>query len=269
MKYSMAGFTKRMGLGRETLRYYEQKGLIEPERKDGSNYRVYSDTDGLDILRIRLMQSFHLSLDNIEEWFEHSTLSQQERHLRAVERELEEQLTYIQTKLARVRKNHSFVCDALAADGKVCELQTYGIYKLMLLGKGVNEDARRGEIAAQWLRHMPVTDIGWEISLADLQDPDKEKVDVRIGMMMLVRYAEEYEIDIQPPVYLFPPGKSIRMMIATENPFEITRAQLEPLFRYAKEKNYQIISDVSGRYSGSESQNGKTIYYFSARMLVK
>ena len=266
MAYTMAQFRKRIGVSRETLRYYEQRGLLKPERKDGSNYRVYSDADGMELMRLRLMQSFHLSLEEISGAC--PSLREQDEHLSSIEERLERQLAHVQTELKRIRKNRSFVRDAMATDGGVCELETHGIYKLMLFGKDVEEDERCERIAAQWLQHMPVTDIGWEISLQALKDAGDDPVATKLGMMVLPFYVDEYELSIEPPVYFFPAGPSIRIMVRTSDPLHVHRAQLEPLFRYAQEKGYRIVSDISGRYSGCEWENDAPVYYFSARALV-
>ena len=44
MEYSIGEFSRLTGLGIHTLRYYEQEGLIAPERNSG-NRRRYSDRD--------------------------------------------------------------------------------------------------------------------------------------------------------------------------------------------------------------------------------
>ena len=44
MEYPIGEFSKLTGLGIHTLRYYEQEGLIAPER-NSSNRRCYSDKD--------------------------------------------------------------------------------------------------------------------------------------------------------------------------------------------------------------------------------
>lgn len=44
MEYSIGEFSKLTGLGIHTLRYYEQEGLITPER-NSRNRRCYSDKD--------------------------------------------------------------------------------------------------------------------------------------------------------------------------------------------------------------------------------
>jgi Zn(II)-responsive transcriptional regulator len=58
---------KQLGLGVETLRYYERRGLIEPRRRTAAGYRLY-DPDALRRLRfIRRAQALGFSLDEIAE----------------------------------------------------------------------------------------------------------------------------------------------------------------------------------------------------------
>lgn len=267
--YSMSQFRERVGISREALRFYESRGLITPQRKEGSNYRVYSDMDGLGVLRIKIMQSFRLSLDQIRERSKEISLAEQDAYLTQVEMHMEEQLRHAQNELARIRKNHSFVRDAMGAQGEVCELDTYGIYKLMLLGEGVQRDIHMEKTVSQWLSHMPMCDVGWHISRERLEAAGDEPVPTQIGLMMLPRYVDEYNVSIAPPVFFFPPGHSIRMMLGLENPFAITRAQAQPLFDYARQHGYRMVSEISGRYSGYACENGVPRYYFSMRVHVQ
>ena len=266
--YSMSQFQERTGVSRETLRFYETRGLIRPQRREGSNDRVYSDMDGLEVLRIKTMQAFQLSLDNIRDTSASLSLAEQEAHLSGLELQLEEQLAHIQNELACIRKKHSFVREAMTAGDSVSELNTYGIYKLMLLGDEVKVSPKMKEIAAQWLNCMPMCEIGWHIDRKALEESGEKPVPTQIGLMMLPRYADDYHVSIESPAFLFPDGYSIRMMIAAADPFHITRAQLEPLYAHAKRKGYRIVSDISGRYSGYSCENGMPRYYFSARVLV-
>lgn len=58
---------KQMGIGVETLRYYERRGLVEPERRTSSGYRLY-DNDARRRLRfIRRAQTLGFSLDEVAE----------------------------------------------------------------------------------------------------------------------------------------------------------------------------------------------------------
>ena len=58
---------RQAGLGVETLRYYERRGLIEPERRTDSGYRLYH-ADARQRLRfIRRAQALGFSLDEVAE----------------------------------------------------------------------------------------------------------------------------------------------------------------------------------------------------------
>lgn len=56
---------ERAGVNRETLRYYERRGLLKPKRRTPSGYRVY-DAQAAERLRfIKRAQSVGFSLDEI------------------------------------------------------------------------------------------------------------------------------------------------------------------------------------------------------------
>ena len=55
---------ERSGMTRANVRFYESQGLLSPERKE-NGYRAYSDGDLDTLLRIRLLRSLGVSLDDI------------------------------------------------------------------------------------------------------------------------------------------------------------------------------------------------------------
>ena len=55
----------RTGMQRSNIRYYEHEGLIEPNRSK-NGYRDYSDLDLQTLLRIKLLRSLHVSIDEIK-----------------------------------------------------------------------------------------------------------------------------------------------------------------------------------------------------------
>lgn len=56
------------GVGVETLRYYERRGLIMPRKRTAAGYRLYDGGDALRRLRfIRRAQALGFSLDDIGE----------------------------------------------------------------------------------------------------------------------------------------------------------------------------------------------------------
>lgn len=55
---------ERAGMNRSNIRFYEREGLISPQRHD-NNYRDYSEDDLQQLLRIRLLRSLELPLEEI------------------------------------------------------------------------------------------------------------------------------------------------------------------------------------------------------------
>ena len=68
MEYSIGDVSKATGFGIHTLRFYEKKKLIFPER-DQHNRRIYSEND---LFRLKIIKNFKIigtSLEDIELYF--------------------------------------------------------------------------------------------------------------------------------------------------------------------------------------------------------
>ena len=56
----------RTGLPRANVRYYESEGLITPQRNRENGYRVYSEADAQTLLKIRLLRSLDISMEELK-----------------------------------------------------------------------------------------------------------------------------------------------------------------------------------------------------------
>ena len=65
--FTIGKLAKQTNVGVETLRYYERRGLIEPQRRTDSGYRLYDDDARLRLQFIRRAQTLGFSLDEIAE----------------------------------------------------------------------------------------------------------------------------------------------------------------------------------------------------------
>jgi len=63
--YQITAFAKRAGVGRETIRYYERRGLLPPTERTASGYRLYTEDDVRRVRFIRRMQALGFTLDEI------------------------------------------------------------------------------------------------------------------------------------------------------------------------------------------------------------
>lgn len=63
--YSISQVSLKLGVSKDTLRYYEKLGLITPERRE-SGYRTYSDSDVLDVMYIQVLKYAGFTLSDIK-----------------------------------------------------------------------------------------------------------------------------------------------------------------------------------------------------------
>jgi DNA-binding transcriptional MerR regulator len=66
--YSIQEVSQKLGIPKDTLRYYDRIGIISPSRDD-NRYRKYSRDDLIDLMNIQIMQYADFSLDEIKEKF--------------------------------------------------------------------------------------------------------------------------------------------------------------------------------------------------------
>ncbi|WDP91147.1 MAG: MerR family transcriptional regulator [Desulfobacter sp.] len=67
MKYSISKLAKEFGLSRSTLLYYDSIGLLSPDKRTTSDYRIYTDKHYEKLKQICLLRSTGLSLKKITE----------------------------------------------------------------------------------------------------------------------------------------------------------------------------------------------------------
>ena len=66
-KLTIGKLAKQVGMGVETLRYYERRGLIEPYQRTASGYRLYDAGAQRQLRFIRRAQALGFSLNEVAE----------------------------------------------------------------------------------------------------------------------------------------------------------------------------------------------------------
>ena len=82
---------ERVGITKKNIRFYEEQGLLKPDREAGNGYREYSQDDVDTLMRIKLLRSLNVPISEIRRVQSGSlTLSDcMKRHRISLEREKE------------------------------------------------------------------------------------------------------------------------------------------------------------------------------------
>ena len=69
MSYRITAFAEKCGVNKETIRYYEQKNLLQEPSRTKAGYRIYSDDDVKRVWFIKRIQELGFSLNEIYKLF--------------------------------------------------------------------------------------------------------------------------------------------------------------------------------------------------------
>ena len=109
-RYQIGEVAGRTGVTQRTLRFYEEKGLLQPSERMDGGFRLYSDEDVERIVQIKEMQNLlGLTLAEIREMVEADELRAQIRATFRPDRELPARLERIEIVKAALARQLSIV----------------------------------------------------------------------------------------------------------------------------------------------------------------
>jgi len=123
-RFLIGELAEQAGVNRETLRYYERRGLLNPARRTASGYRVYDRESAARLLFIKRAQAFGFSLDEIRDLLRMKPETPQScnRVMKMLDGKIEEsterirEMQRFRRQLTRYRKQ----CREALAEGECC-----------------------------------------------------------------------------------------------------------------------------------------------------
>ncbi len=100
--YTIGQLAKLAGISTKTLRVYERKGLLLPERNGDNDYRIYGEEAVKTLEKIQLMKYLNFSLDQIADFLQLYENLSRENMLLEQKRLLEKKRTQLNTVIAHV-----------------------------------------------------------------------------------------------------------------------------------------------------------------------
>ncbi|MFD1851710.1 MerR family transcriptional regulator [Oceanobacillus bengalensis] len=98
-------FSKRTGVSIRTLHYYDEKGLLKPEKNPISGHRIYSDRDVMNLHKIMTLKALGYTLEQISEMIRESSFDMSlVDSLRMQQKKLEQDKEDIETTLVTIRR---------------------------------------------------------------------------------------------------------------------------------------------------------------------
>lgn len=108
-KYSTGDLLTYFGITRDTLRYYEEKGLVKPAKNWENNYRGYSIFDIYQLMMIDSYKKRGMTIHQIQKQLKDSSTEDLVNQLQIKKDELEKMIVDAQCMLKRIEGTQGFV----------------------------------------------------------------------------------------------------------------------------------------------------------------
>jgi MerR family transcriptional regulator, thiopeptide resistance regulator len=105
MTYTISQIARKFGLSRSTLLYYDKIGLLSPQQRSGSDYRLYSEQDCRMMEEIVRLRTAGVPLQEIRKLVCGSTTKRAEI--------LRERLQDINDEISHLRRQQNFILNLL------------------------------------------------------------------------------------------------------------------------------------------------------------
>jgi len=101
--YTIGQVAKFLGVSRDTLKFYEEKGLVNPKQDDENGYRKYNHFDIYDIITINFYREIDIEIKKIQEIRKSKSVEDIELVLEEKEQKLLEEIEYKKLLLKHIK----------------------------------------------------------------------------------------------------------------------------------------------------------------------
>lgn len=121
--YKIGEVVKKLNINRETIRYYENIGLLTENKRDKNGYRLYSEDEIEKVEFILMVKSYGFSLKEIKVIFDEVYEDILGGHVEGIKKIVEEKIRELQHKiesLSETKKLLEKVNDNVLSENREC-----------------------------------------------------------------------------------------------------------------------------------------------------
>ncbi|MDR1573189.1 MAG: MerR family transcriptional regulator [Clostridiales Family XIII bacterium] len=268
MLYKIGEIAEILGVTRDTLRYYEKRGIVSPVKDAENDYRYYDFWDVNFLMDCLWYRAFDFSLEQVADIFKMESyqdisdmFKRKEEDYRAVIRRnslLLERSEHQRAEIARVGQLLGKCVIAMCPE----HILYFNRYT-----EDFANSPKLNRLSREWLSLMPFTHRYFEISADDLLREDSR--DYRWGLELSAYYAEKLGVSVEPPVRFGPSVKCVRSVFKNVGKGNFSPRHLRYMVDYAKDNRLTVCGDASGILLASVMEDGDFAGYFEAWLPVE
>lgn len=239
--YKIGELAKLFHIGVDSIRYYEESGILTPTRDKKNNYRLYSLDDIRKLTMIRELLSLNFSLEQIKEFYHcrtiHRSIDLMEKELSIIDTSIEQLLAKKESIQNRLLNIHY----ALKKTKHLNEIRTLDLPErsCVLISKTNLPDNYVDYAVTQYIHthDQGIHTIGaCDCYTLDLENSNPESSLLRTKNVFFYSQKPMYKSN-----YSLPAGSYLSVIYS--GTFDNTKRWVHKLLKYAEDHSLKIISD--------------------------
>ncbi|HHZ02399.1 MAG TPA: MerR family transcriptional regulator [Tissierellia bacterium] len=261
-KYRISEVAKLLDLSSEAIRYYENKGVIQPERDEETGYRYYGGWDIHMLIRARTYRQLGYTLDETADLLNKFDKVDIVSYLSNKKEEIEKEIERSKHLLDYLDKEKDNIINCDEITGVYQLVYRPEIYRLeMQKGYVLYHDKEIRQIINDWIEKIPFV---FSSTLFPLESIYKGEDYFTVGLGIYKEYAELLGIKESEYVKLYPSKLCILTGIQTKSSKIISTTLLQPAVEYMKDQGIVLTEDVITKSVLMRKVNGEYINWHQA-----
>jgi DNA-binding transcriptional MerR regulator len=257
MSYKIGDLSRLLNIPVETIRFYESKNIVKPQRLPDNDYRVFETWDIFYLMECLFYKGFNFSLKDIERHLKNGSLQSMCETMKKKRAELFEKVKF-ETML--IEKTEQLITKY---ETMRFNLGKYWIQKIpescyifFLESDGDNygEIDKNDLLFSQWIKYFPFVISCQKCSIHDIHDHLNK---IKWGFRIEKRHLEFLKLPFTERGKTEPAKICITTFMNMGERGELSTQQFEPLLSYAEQNGYKTEEEIFGEGILRTYENGK------------
>lgn len=245
MDYKIGNVAKLLGISSQAIRYYESRGVVNPEKTESNNYRKFSTWD-LDILiRTRVLRSYGYSISEVTDILNNEDILEVKASFKDQEKKIKEIIDLNLNLLTRIQEEDRNIVDTLNLDGEYIIQQRPGMYRLEN-PTAIDENEKFRNLIKKWIDMAPFVYGSIRI---EKQEYETEREKFNFGQVIDEEYKNYFNIKENEYISYLPPTKCIYTIIKFNSKDGFSPELMTNAMEYIQSQGLELKGDIITRIS--------------------
>lgn len=247
--YSSSEMAKFYGLTNKAIQFYEEKGLLHPQRVGSSNIRRYDLSDSYSLYYTRLYHNCGISVNQAIDLLQNNTAEHLTSTLTQHMERMEKEILFRQHLLTHLQDIYRSFTYALSHpnDFSVITLSE-GVYRLYIrhfIGAHTSNSQETEELQ-RWNQLLPIASASMLFPRCSLSE-NAAQIETQIGLVIRESDFHRFDLHHSDRVSYQPGGRFVRGVIAGDHLRLNDPQLLAPAISYVRENGFHIRGDAFTR----------------------